>query len=209
MERSAGAEASAAVGGAGAHAGAGAEGSMHSASAGAAPLPARQTTITWPVLGGKGDGAPRILDRRAGTRRVDLGRSAHPPGAAAMAPGTSRPHVKAATKAGNCEGAPGRISTSAGGGCLGPGGGSGPRRSRSKYQRRSCTQRGNRSRGRTTRRRRDGDAIGPQGASISLPSLRPQQRLPPQPQPRYMPRTLWPPHLPLPPQPPQHTCYPC
>ena len=126
MEKSAGAEARTSAGDAGVPADAGEEGSTHDASTGAGPLPERQTTIEWPVVGGKYDGALRIPYRGAGTRRSALGLPAQPPGAAAMAPGTSGPTGRAASEACDCEGATGRRSTRVRSGGPGPGGESGP-----------------------------------------------------------------------------------
>ena len=125
-ERSTGAEASAAAGGAGAHSGEGAEGSSHSASAGAAPLPARQTTIAWPVVGGEGDRDLQITGRRDRTGQSALGLPSQPPGAATTSPGTGGPPGQAAAGAHDCEWVPRRILTSAVRGGPGPRGGSGP-----------------------------------------------------------------------------------
>ena len=92
VERRAGAEASASAGGTGLHkgTGAGAEGSLHGASAGAGPLPARQTTIAWPVVGGEGVGDLRITGCRSRTGQSDLGLPAQTSGAATTAPGMIR-----------------------------------------------------------------------------------------------------------------------
>ena len=136
---------------------------MHGASAGAVPLPVRQTTIAWPLVGVKGDGAIRIMDCRAGTRQAALGLMAQTPGAATIYPGTSRPPGRASAEARDCEGAPGRILTSTGSGGPGPGGEIGPQRRRGNTRRRSWTRQGHWRRGRTTRTRRDGDTIGTGG----------------------------------------------
>ena len=77
-------------------------------------------TIEWPVVGGKGDRAFRITVRGVGTGRADLGLPDQPLGATATAPGTRGPPDRAAAKARDSKGAPGRISTSAGSGGLGP-----------------------------------------------------------------------------------------
>ena len=95
VERNAGAEAGAAVGGAGLHAGAGAEGKpqnvSHSTSVGAVPLLASQMTIVWSVVGGVGYGAFRIPGCGARTGRATLGLLAQSSGATATAPGTDAP----------------------------------------------------------------------------------------------------------------------
>ena len=165
VERSAGAEAVAAAGGAGFHAGAGAEDLQnvsHSVSAGAGPLPARQMSITWPVVGGEGDGDFCIPGRGAGTRRADLGLPAQPLGETATALGTSGPSVRAIAKAYNSKGGAQeniyerrkqRPETRG----LG-------HRSQRRYAQINCRiWRGHGSRGWTALRRRAGDDIGPGG----------------------------------------------
>ena len=93
MERSAGTELGVDAGGVGSHAGAAAEGNpqnfSHGTSAGAGPLPARQTTIACPTVGGKGNRDFRITGRGDGTGREDLALPAQPLVETATAPGTS------------------------------------------------------------------------------------------------------------------------
>ena len=92
-------DSSAAAGVAGEYAGAGAEGSLHGASTGADTLPARQTTIAWPVTGGEDYGTLRMPRCGARTGRAALGHPARPPGADATSPGTSGPPVQADARA--------------------------------------------------------------------------------------------------------------
>ena len=109
-ERSAGSEAGAATGGAGSHTSAGAEDPQnvsHSESAGAGPLQARQTTIAWTVVGGKGNGAFHIPGRGAGTGRAALSLPAQPLGATTTTPETSGLPGRATSEARNSDGAPG------------------------------------------------------------------------------------------------------
>ena len=179
------------------HVGAGAEGNpqnvSHSASAGESPLSARQMTIAWTVVGGKGDRDLRIPERGAGTGRAALGPSALPPGVAAMAPETSGPPRRASAKACNCKGAPGQRSMNAGSSGPGPRGSSGPGGV-------GGTPGGG--------PRLGGDAGGgggpPSGGGLGRP-LGPgglNMLPPPPPRLRDMLRTLPPPHLLLPPLPP-------
>ena len=129
---------------------------------GAGPLLEKQTTIVWPVVGSKSDGALRIPVRRARNGRAALGLPAKPSGAVATAPGTSGPPGQVAAKAHDFEGAPRRISTSAGSGSPYPRG-VGPWRRRRDTQSKSRTRRYHGRRGRTTRGKRAGDAVGSRG----------------------------------------------
>ena len=91
VEWNVGAEAIAAVGGEGLHAGAGAEDSLYIVGAGAGPLPARQTTIVWPVVVSDEDGSLHIPVHGAGTGRTVLSLPSQPSGAVATALGMSGP----------------------------------------------------------------------------------------------------------------------
>ena len=164
VERSAGAAAGAAAGGAEFHAGANVEDPQnvsHSASAGAGPLPERQTTIAWPVVGSEDDKAFRIPGCRSGTGRSALGLLAQPLGATATAPRMSVPPGRAAVEARDSKGAPGRTLTSARNGGPRPrGSGTGDRKgtSRESDVHGEVTEGGG---GWTTRRRRAGAASRP------------------------------------------------
>ena len=160
-----GEDTSAAAGGAGAHAGtcAGAEGISHGASARAGILPARQTTIAWPIVGEEGEPPPPIPGRWAGTGRAALSHQDRPPGAAETVPGTSGPPGRAAARARDSGGYPGSGLMSAGSGGPGPRGGLRSRKRRNRDQRRSQTRRMPGRKWRTAHRRRVGGAIGTRG----------------------------------------------